>query len=308
MRKIVKEKAPNYGQMVLDDGAELGVFHVGTERGNLDVVTKKDRESISLAFVYPRRGRTHSYTYHSASGKLERDKETWTGDWVGSIQASRSFEYRIRATANKILEPFGVPTKTAELETFLAGRPPEKKDWYIVQFPEEVGGICLPLLLSYSELTDKSLEESPNKAVISGVSVAPRHQKKGFGTLMHLVLARHLRDEGYKTLLSDMVGMNTEGELAIWARLERMGACVEKCKPMAHFCIPRFLYLSKIISEGMYKILNKVTTTHLSGKLRTAGEVEKIDFPQYEWDLSEPILAVLPNSRGPLLAAKASAA
>ena len=125
--------------------------------------------------------------------------------------------------------------------------------------------------------------------MISNVTIAPHHQKKGYGTLLHFFLAQYLRDEGFKKLTSDIVGMNTGGELAIWKKLQA-GWSIEKQEPMSHLCVPRMLHTMEIIDDQMYKALNKGFSSHFGDGVYTLGKIEKTDFPQYEWDLSDPIL------------------
>jgi len=242
------------------------------------------------------RGRTHSYTYRSVTGAVERNEACFDGDWLGSISVCSSALYRIRLTVeNFICKQFQLPTTVADLEKFIAGRPDaEKKCWYTVGMTNpktnktKTGGICLPYLMSFLELSEKSLEER-KEAVISNVTVAPHHQKKGVGTMLHLFLAQHLRDEGFEKLVSDLVGMNTSGELAIWKRLQAQGHDIAKLEPMSHSCVPRLLHSIKILDDVMYKEVNR-QGSHFGDGVCTFKKMEKIDFPQYEWDLAKPIL------------------
>jgi len=274
------------------DGAELGIFGIQGEGGVIKGVVKKDHNGASITLARESRRKTYSYTYHSASGKAERDAEKFPGDWIGYIQASLTNFCRIRSMVVAfVCKPFNLPTTAADLQKFIESRPQEKNGWFTIGNGNKyLGGVYLPRLLAFFEGADESMSKPPDEAVISNVTVAPRHQKKGYGTLLHLCLAQFLRDEGYKTLTSDTVGMNTAGELAVWKRLKGKFPAITKQEPMSHICVPRLMQSIQVIDEEMYKTINEGGYSHFGGRVLTAGQLEKIDFPQYEWDLSKPIL------------------
>jgi hypothetical protein len=272
------------------DGAELGLFAAQTDDGIIRGVTKKDQDSISITLVRPTEGTSSSYSYHTRSGAVECNNDEFSGDWIGAISASRTLACRVRHMVNSVCDDFKLPNTTADLQAFIDGRPQERRDWYTVQFPnKKQGSVCLPYLLVFFKDSDESLEEGSDTAVVSNATIAPHYQKKGYGTLLHLCLAQHLRDEGFKMLVSDLVGMNTTGELAVWEKLQKQGREIKKMEPMSHICIPRMLHAMRIIDDQMYKQLNK-QGTHFGGRIHSLAKVEKTDFPQYLWDLSKPIL------------------
>jgi GNAT superfamily N-acetyltransferase len=292
-----REKTALSGSIGVVDEDEIGMFRVVHEEGEIHGFTKKSNDSISVTLVRPTGGKSHSYTYHSVTGKADQNDGEFDGDWLGYINVLRSPLSRIRSTVESVVcKENRLPTGTAELQTFVDSRMKEGKPWWNVRMkfgPEETtekGSVCLPRLLAFFQQADQSLKEPPGVAIISNTAVAPHHQKQGYGTLLHIFLAQHLRDEGFQSLISDYVGMNTAGELAVWNRLQGLGMDIQKMEPMSHLCVPRFLHSIEVIDTGMYKILNTYLSTHFGERECTVGELGKIDFPQYEWDLTNPIM------------------
>ena len=110
--------------------------------------------------------------------------------------------------------------------------------------------------------------------------MAPKHVGKGFGTVLHVLAAGHFKQLGYKFLSSDIVGQNTDSEIAVWKRLQKdfdvKGFTQNGLSPV------RVLRSCDAIDDNMVQFLN-INTLYINGKSMTVKEISTRTSPNSRW-------------------------
>jgi hypothetical protein len=152
-----------------------------------------------------------------------------------------------------------------------------------------VGSVYLPHVLNLFGLLE---EQKANKeqAIISSAVVAPKHLGKGYGKMLHYLAAAHFKKLGYKTLTSDIIGLNTESELRVWKSLQKEFPVEGYKEP---FSIVRALRGMDIIDDEMAAFLNTHQGMVVGGKTMSLGEIGETEFQQYEMDLTDERVPLL---------------
>jgi hypothetical protein len=224
------------------------------------------------------------FRYSSRTGKLEEADECPV-EWLGSITVSPNFAHRLWFPIKSFCADVSIPTGIPELEKFIQNRG-DKGPWYRMKVSKtgQLGVIHLPSILSMAMSMTEVFTEKEN-AIVSHVAVAPHCQRRGIGRFLHVLMARYLKGLGYKTLSSDIVGLNTKGEVAVWESLQKE-VNVESLN-MGTSSWPRVLHKMNVINNVMYRNLLKHHAMNLDGELIRLGAIEKTDFPQFEMDLTD---------------------
>jgi GNAT superfamily N-acetyltransferase len=251
------------------------------------VLNIPDKDGTIMITIVNMNGRpSSSYWYSSASGKLEKG-DNLPVEWVGTITVSPNYQHRLWATAKNIFKSFGIPVEAKELEQFITAR--GDRLWYRVKFKDgKVGSVYLPRLLAFAKSTQKYSEKE--EAIVSSVVVAPHRRRHGFGSILHKLMALHLKGLGYTRMVSDIVGMNTDAEIAIWRALQTE-ASVTPFKEK--FSLMGTLHKLNIVNDVMVKAVHKHTGTHVNGVLMTQGKISKKKFRQFELDLTDKRIFML---------------
>jgi ribosomal protein S18 acetylase RimI-like enzyme len=245
------------------------------------LITTADDGTIQITLVNLNGRPSNSYWYSSRSGKLEK-KENVPMEWIGGINVSPNLQHRMWATMKNFFEELNIPTEPKKLEQFIAARG-ENKLWYRVKFNDDkVGSVYLPRLLDVAKGVQEYSEN--NEGYISNVVVAPHRQRQGFGLLLHSLAASYLKGLGYTKMTSDIVGMNTDAEIAVWKALKKQ---VRVTPFRESFSIMRILRKANVIDDVMFKVVQKMMGTHVNGVLMTQGEISKKKFQQFEMDLTD---------------------
>ncbi len=233
-----------------------------------------------------------TYRYSSISGKVEQnDYNCPVGEWVGAINVSTSMHHRMWVAASNLFKDFEIPVEKEPLKKFIKARG-EKGPWYRISngdTKEMLGAVYLPYVLKMVEF----LEREPDKeeAVIGNATVAPKYVGQGFGKVLHLLAAGHFKKLGYKTLVSDIVGLNTEPEIAVWRSLKKEFLVEEYTEK--GFSTVSVLESMNIIDDKLAAFLNTRNCMHVGGKRMTLGEISETEFTQFEMDLTSDQIPML---------------
>jgi hypothetical protein len=249
------------------------------------IVTAQDG-TIQIEIVNLSGQSSDTYRYSSRSGKLEKNG-TCPVEWIGGINISPNFTHRAWATMANLFESFKIPIEPKELKQFIKARGKEKS-FYRVKVGNKVGSIYLPNLLVLAEGVYASTEK--DEGFISNVMVAPHRQGQGFGLLLHRLAASYLKGLGYKKMTSDVVGMNTDGEVAVWRALKKE---LRVTPFKENFSMTRLLRRLNVIDGVMFDVIQKKWGTHVNGVLMIDKEISKKKFQQFELDLTDKRIPIL---------------
>lgn len=253
----------------------------------IPVTTDNEDGSISIMIANPDGPPSKIFRYSSVTGKLEEnvDREC-PMEWLGMITVSPSYLHRLWFPIRSYCESLKIPTEIPELEKFIENRG-DKGPCYRLGLTKtgKYGQIYLPGLLAMAKGAKESCTEKEN-AIISQVVVAPRRQRQGIGSFLHRIMASYLKGLGFKTMYSDLVGLNTKGELAVWQSLQ---GSVEH---QGNSSWPRFLHKANVINKTLYRSLLKQNGMMLDGEVITLGTIEKNYFQQYSVDLADEQISV----------------
>jgi hypothetical protein len=225
------------------------------------------------------------YRYSTKTGKLEKNGR-YPVEWIGQIAISPNLRHRAWVPIANIFQGWGIPTELKQLEQFIKTRGKDRL-WYTIQLhvkngDKKRGSIFLPNLLHLAKATFSTV--SKGTAIISNVMVAPHRQGQGFGTMLHLLAASHLKSLGYTKMLSDIVGMNTDAEIAIWKSLQKQ----LRVTPFKEsYSTTRLLRDSKVIDNRMFRIMQKHTGGYFSGVMMAQEQISRKKFQQFELDLTD---------------------
>src|SRR5258708_10967031 len=267
----------------------LGLGPRAQKPEDLKVVIKTEDDGTFMIEILNLNGAPSSaYYYSTDSGKLEEIYKA-PMEWIGRINISPSFPHRVWATTANLLQSWNIPTEPKELKRFIKARG-KGKSWYRIKFGDKgTGSIYLPNLLYMAE----RVQEYPDKdrGYVSSVVVAPHRQRQGFGLQLHKLAASFLKTLGYTTMVSDTVGMNTDGEIAVWKALKKE-ALVTPFK--LSFSMSKFLRKANIIDDKMFKLMQKMGM-HINGSAMTLEAISKKRFQQFELNLADKRIPILPK-------------
>jgi len=258
------------------------------------IMLESDSEVVIKLIDFNGKKPSPEYHYGTRTGTVtKKEHKCPVGEWIGEIRVSRSMAQRMWVAATNLFNDFQIPTEPEVLEKFIEARG-EKGPWFRIQFANEdgvqgAGAVYLPNVLGMAQhVNDKDPE---GRAVIATAVVAPKHVGKGFGKALHVLAAAHFKTLGYKTLVSDIVGFNTDSEIAVWKSLQK-DFKVESYN-MNGFSTTRVLRDLNIIDDGMFDLLNTRVALVINGKAMTLKEISDTEFPQFEMDLTDERVPLL---------------
>ena len=134
-------------------------------------------------------------------------------------------------------------------------------------------------------------KDPEGRAVIASAVVAPKSVRRGFGKALHLLAAAHFSCWATKPWVLDIVGFNTDSEIAVWKSLQK-DFKVESYNQTG-FSTTRVLRGLNIIDDGMFDLLNTRAAMCINGKTMTLKEISDTEFPQFEMDLTDERVPLL---------------
>jgi len=255
------------------------------------MVFEVDGTTVIMLIDFNGKKPSPQYHYGTLTGKVTKTAHACTlGEWIGEIHVSPNINQRMWIAAKNLFNSFEIPTEPKALKQFINTRG-EKGPWYRIGSPEEgiQGSIYLPNVLAVTKAIDK--KSSKDTAIVASAVVAPKHVGKGFGTMLHVLAAGYFKQRGFKFLSSDIVGFNTDSEVAVWNRLAKIFS-VESHNESG-FSTPRALEGLSVIDDKMAKFLSSRMSMYINGKAMTLEEISNTKFPQFEMDLTDKRVPIL---------------
>ena len=94
-------------------------------------------------------------------------------------------------------------------------------------------------------------------------------------------------------MVSDIVGLNTTGEIAVWKSLQKQ---LPVTPFKGSFSLVQFLQRLNIIDKTMAAILQK-ERMHVDGEVLSIKQIARRKFQQFELDLTDERIPVLTENR-----------